>query len=97
MGSCRGITPCKKKKKQLLPQLPMSNGNFLSAEIYLSHTGSNGMQLCIAALGVHTGLLLTGRVYPIRESIRPRLCGGGGIESTFNMLKAQYSVLFLKE
>lgn len=46
-------------KKQLLPQLPVSNGNFLTAEIYLSHTGSNGMQLCIALLAVHTGLLTT--------------------------------------
>lgn len=65
-----GVSLLVKKQQQLHPQLPMSNGNFLTAEIYLSHTGGNRMQLCIAALGVHTGLLLTGRVYPICKSIR---------------------------
>lgn len=76
--------PVKKKKKQqqLHPQLPVSNGNFLTPEIYLSHPGSNRMQLCIAVLAVHPGLLLTGRVSPICESISTKLpdclCGGGG-------------------
>lgn len=71
-------------KKQLHPQLPMSNGNFLTAEIYLSHTGGNGMQLCIALLAVHTGLLPTEGVSDmwINKDKLTRLlrwlCGGGG-------------------
>lgn len=81
-GSCRSITPC--KKKQLHPQLPMSNGNFLTAEIYLSHTGGNGMQLCIALLAVRTGLLPTEGVSDMwinkdkLTQLLRRLCGGGG-------------------
>lgn len=65
-----GVSRLVKKQQQLQPQLSMSNGNFLGAEIYLSHTGGNRMQLCIAALDVYTESLLTWRVYPICESIR---------------------------
>lgn len=45
-----GVSLLVKKQQQLYPQLPMSNGNFLAAEIYLSHTGGNRMQLRIGAL-----------------------------------------------
>lgn len=65
------VSPLPSEQQQDRPQ---SDGNFLTAQIYLSKPGSGGMQLCIDVLYMYMSLLLTERAYLLCESIWVSLC-----------------------